>query len=439
MLSRRTDSEGNPKWFMLCMSLSIIFEYLRPMDLYLSFLSPLKLPALNMLTMTFIFFTHPKQYIKEETCFKLIIAFCVLAGLSLFWSVNTRFAYNSAMILFWYMVAFIFPIMVIVDDLPKLQKIIRVWVVVHILLALIVISRGGTGPGGIVEDENDVCCALVMAFPFVFYTYLNAPKVFKVKFIWGLSVIIVGAAIAITASRGGMLGFGAVLGVLTLMSKRPIRNGMLILLFVIIAGGVVIASLPEAYVADMTNMTNPEDDTRDERLWSWSIGWVMYLENPIVGIGAGNYPWANGMYYKLSPMWEEGRKVMAGRQAHSVYFTLFPELGTIGVLLFFGILKIIFTKCNKAKKKLASWVKRGEHLDEYYLFNAFIASAIGFLVAGTFISVLFYPFFWYLAAFTIVSYKVVTEHIENKQPVTQKPITSDTSAFFDNLLGRKSE
>ncbi|MGX5200642.1 O-antigen ligase family protein [Aliikangiella sp. IMCC44632] len=435
---RQEEKQTNPRWFMLCLSLAIIFEFLRPMDSYLSFLSPLKLPGLNMLAMAYIFFIHPKPYLKTETCNKLLICFFILAVSSVLWSVNTRFAFNSSMSIFWFLVAFVFPLMVIIDDLSKLRTVINVWVGTHVLLALIVLSKGGYGPGGIVEDENDVCCALVMAFPFVFYYFVNAKKEFKHRFFWGACVLVVGLAIPITASRGGILGFAAVIGFLVLMSEKPVKNGMIILLFMIVAGGVILASLPEAYVADMTNMTNPEDSTRDERLWSWSIGWVMYVENPWFGIGAGNYPWANGAYYKLSPMWEEGRKVMAGRQAHSVYFTLFPELGTIGVLLFFGILKILFTKCQRAKLILLPYFKQGKLKREYYLFNSFIASTIGFLVCGTFISVLYYPFIWYLAGLVLVSYKIVMEHIEQLEPQAQAKNKTEVSEFFSNLLNRKN-
>jgi hypothetical protein len=41
----------------------------------------------------------------------------------------------------------------------------------------------------------------------------------------------------------------------------------------------------------------------------------------------------NHLYATESPLYNPRRKIMGGRQAHSIYFTLLPELGTEGLLL----------------------------------------------------------------------------------------------------------
>jgi O-antigen ligase len=154
-------------------------------------------------------------------------------------------------------------------------------------------------------------------------------------------------------------------------------------------------------------MDNPQDKTADERLWSWSIGWIMYKHNPVIGVGAGNYPCTNHLYATESPMYTPKRKIMGGRQAHSIYFTLLPELGTIGAVLYFGIL---IAMVNRFRAVRSYFLKQEVPSDDatrfYLLFKAMLASCFAYLVSGAFISVLYYPPFWHLVGIVAVTYRV---------------------------------
>ena len=66
----------------------------------------------------------------------------------------------------------------------------------------------------------------------------------------------------------------------------------------------------------------------------------MFLDNPILGVGQGNFPYVFQKYeLKVTGSNEAfyGRSV-AGRQAHSIYFTMLPELGIIGTCIFIGMI-----------------------------------------------------------------------------------------------------
>jgi O-antigen ligase len=178
-----------------------------------------------------------------------------------------------------------------------------------------------------------------------------------------------------------------------------------------------------AYIADMENMSNPNDPTRDERVWSWSIGWVMFKENPILGVGAGNYPWTNHLYAEKSPMWTPKRKILGGREAHSLYFTLLPEFGVVGTSVFIAILFMMYLRyrtmrrCFKARASPTDDEKRFN-----LLFITMMATVVAFLLTSTFISVLYYPPFWHLVGLLTAIYRVaIREVFPEAAPAVETP------------------
>ncbi len=405
-----TKEKDNPKWYLLCLIAFVFVDLIKPQDL-LPFLRVFSIPMLLTLTLSVIFLIEKKPYLKVDIGYKLFIAFWLVVSSSVIYATNTRATYGASMLLLWIGLSFVFPLAVILNTREKLEQFFKTWVVANVILALIVIKNGGTGAGGYMRDENDVCLALVMALPFAYFSLFVEGISKKQKYFRAISCVIILAAIAITGSRGGALGLIAVLGMFTLLSKKPIKNGFIIILSIAIVGGSIVSMLPAEYIEDMAGITNVNDSTADERLWSWSIGWVMFLENPLLGLGAANYPWTNHFYYELSPMWEPGRRFMGGRAAHSVYFTVLPELGAIGSIIFFAVLKLIYNRCRDAKASLSKKLTDPIYKKYFLLFNALLCSLVGFIVCGAFISVLYYPFIWYLLGMTMVSYSILHKDI----------------------------
>jgi len=406
---RKKAENINPNWYFSVLAVFVFLEYVRPQDSYFGFLAPLKIPAITLILLAAIFFKNDKRYLKEEVGYKLFIAFWFLTSFSVVYAVNTNGPYQASMTLMWMGISFIFPLVIILNDIDKLLKFFNYWIFSQALVAVTTILNGGTGPGGIVSDENDVACALAMAVPYAFYMYFFSGMSARNKFLLLLAGVLFAAAVIISASRGGMLGLGASLMMITLMSKKPVGNSIKITLFILIFGGLILSLFPAAYIEDMANMTNTEDDTADDRLWSWSISWIMFLDNPIWGVGAGNYPWTNHLYAELSPMWYEGRHILAGRVAHSLYFTVLPELGILGVLIYLAILKVIYSRCKTIKKIVNQFPDDKNAVKIKLLTSAFQASLVSFMVSSMFISVLYYPFIYHLLGLVLVTYKLVVE------------------------------
>lgn len=127
----------------------------------------------------------------------------------------------------------------------------------------------------------------------------------------------------------------------------------------------------------------------------------MFLENPVIGVGAGNFSWAISKFestYKAR-LQRGKRRAIAGRAAHSIYFTLLPELGVAGTLAY---LMIMIKAVRRARNMLRLPAQTPED-GSMRMIALFVGPAIvGYSVAGVFISVLWYPMLWLLVSLAIV-------------------------------------
>ena len=127
---------------------------------------------------------------------------------------------------------------------------------------------------------------------------------------------------------------------------------------------------------------------------------------------------------------------MWGRAAHSLYFTLIPEMGIVGTLLFLGMLRANYKDhrylCSLEKRKIdllaASTLdqKKKEKIKKsirmlYFFSKAYTGAMIAYLVTGIFISVLWYNYFWALSSFWVATTNIArkTENLLISTQATQ--------------------
>jgi probable O-glycosylation ligase (exosortase A-associated) len=394
-------------WVWVLLLVSMFLEYVRPMDNSLSFLRVLRLGGIVTCVLALMFLVKNKAYLKEDRANSFIIAFWVLVAFTTLFAPNNRAAFNTAVTLFWLYAGFAFPINLALNSVQRVYKFFFWWIGIQTLLALFVITHGGHGPGSFLTDENDVGLAINMALPYVVYVAQFPDLSRRTKLLLYGAAVLFMVAIGVSASRGAVVGLAALIMMMIVLSRRPVRNALVsggAILIVLVA---LVHLLPAAYIKDMQGIDDPNDRTRDERLWSWSIGWVMYKENPVFGVGASNYQWTNHLYAAKSPMYRSDRRILGGRVAHSLYFTLLPELGTAGLVIFAGLLKLLYDRCKKLRTwpdaDPASAVDRAKFA---LIGKAMTVSLVAYLITGAFISVLYYPPFWHLVGMVIATYRV---------------------------------
>ncbi|CAI4032543.1 putative enzyme [Nitrospira tepida] len=320
-------------------------------------------------------------------------------------------------------------IITFVDSLDRFNRVMKVWLGVHAILAVLGVLNHGQGVGGWLGDENDFCMEMDVAAAFALFMMSSKGVGVSRPMYIGLLCLFVLAAMA-TMSRGGFIGLAAVGIYWWIRSPNkimPIFLGIIVVMFMALAA-------PDAYweriksTTDEENLSSEGGGTGAARLYTWGIGLEMFFHNPIIGVGQGNFPWTFEEY-QGDRTWEG--KSLAGRAAHSMYFTLLPELGLVGLAIFLGMLVNSFkdlkwvshaaVECEVPTRHKIRVIETTDEIrrrngirSALFLARAIEAGFIAYLVASIFVATLYYPTFWVLVAFSVALRNCVANEVESE-------------------------
>ena len=364
----------------------ILIDYGRPQDVL-----PIQALRLGMVVtiVLCIYLLRHREWQKVISCrqIKLILLFIFLLFLHIPFSRNNYFAWITFkhMALF---VPFILSVAICVNNLKRLKILINFLLITMSYISLYALAHKGIGSGSYFNDENDLSLYLNMYLPFCFFLFLYENK-FRIKILY-LGLIAIGLLVTIiSSSRGGLIGLLAMAFVVWIISDKKIVS----LILLTIASIVFLAFASDIYLNEMKTILDSNSGTAIERIESWKSGWIMFLDNPL-GVGGNNFlvrfPEYQTEYFQRG-MW--------GRAAHSIWFTLIPELGIPGILIYYYLLRRNLKDVWELKK-----IKLKNERDQEYiraLSLSILASLAGFFASGTFLSVLYYAHYWYITSIII--------------------------------------
>ena len=386
----------------------LFFEYGRPQAIFTP-LEVLHLPAIIVLLLAGSL-TQANRPFQRHRQTSIFIALFVLMAFHIPTATNNYWAFHVARTMLITFVAYL-GIIVFVNSMEKFNTLIFVWLFIHLCAATIGIIKGGKGAGGFLGDENDLCLVLNMAIPFPLFLALHETHKTR-KILYFAVTLLFFATVIATSSRGGFVGLVSLGGYCWWRSKRKVVMALTIAVLI----GAMFLVAPSAYWDEIASIrtSTQEGDTGEERIYTWKIGWAMFLDNPILGAGQGNFPFVF-REYEIATGNEEGlhERSIAGRAAHSLYFTLLPEWGLVGTILFGWMayrtykdtifLNRVRMLSRRLNGKIMAWS------------SAMAGSLVAYFVTGIFISVLYYPCFWIMMGFIIALKNIVVA----EQRVTQ--------------------
>jgi len=137
---------------------------------------------------------------------------------------NNNWAFQYAKGLFVFFAAVTVPLGIILQDAERRHKFVKMWILVHVYLAIFAITHAGHGPGSFLLDENDLALALCMCLPYpFFYSQLSDINGWqRTYYIAATLVMILG--IIWSNSRGGFVGLMGVSSYMLWISKHRFRN-----------------------------------------------------------------------------------------------------------------------------------------------------------------------------------------------------------------------
>ena len=389
-IDKHSTPSTNLKWGFFT-ALYIILDYTRIYNVFnLGFLRPLMILSLVLI---YYIFSSGEYHKAKSKQLSYIWFFIFLLACYIPFARNNYYAFAVAKSQLLYM-PFIISVIITINSVDRLKKFILLLISIEIYIALYAFTHSGIGPGNYFLDENDLSLYLNMWLPFCYFLFF-AYKRKKNKILCLTGLVLGLLSIVVSFSRGGFLGLIAMAIVLWLFSKKKIVTLFAILFF----SGIMFLFAGEKYWAEMSTSINAEEGTGKARIESWKSAWAMFLDKPL-GVGGGNF-----MIHFPEYQTDFFKRGMWGRASHSLWFTLIPELGIIGIYIYFTLifynLKDIFRLKNiqfddrdEDKKFLA------------YTGRAFIASLAGYFVSGSFISVLYYAHYWYLIGLIVATTKI---------------------------------
>lgn len=391
----------------------VALEFGRPQAL-LPALEPLRLPGLvtALLALCVCFSSRVRVSDRQTKLFLLLLG---VMAIHVPLAVNNYWAFHAFTVSFVTFLAYL-GVITFVNSLQRFNTLLSVWLAIHVYLAIVGVANQGRGVPGYFGDENDLSLVLNMVIALPLFLAVAATRV-ATRILYIVLTALILAADILTQSRGGFIGLVAVGVYCWVRAPRKLAVGTLALLFVLFAA----YAAPATYWEEIRSIQHgANDDTGKDRLYQWRIGWSMFLDNPVIGVGQGNFAWEFRRYEVMNGFDTglEGRS-RAGRVAHSLYFTVIPELGLIGAVLVLLLVCHTYRDARLTRRLARAAIPRTrqdglgrmqplEAERVIYLTLFLEAALVGYLVTGMFISVLYYPNFWILMGFVVALRRIVT-------------------------------
>lgn len=242
-------------------------------------------------------------------------------------------------------------------------------------------------------DSNDFATYAVTALPLGLFFASSERRVLMRCTAWvGIAVLAVG--FIWTGSRGGFLAFLAVLAYF-LLRYTTVRRSWRWSAVVVIAV-LVTATASERYWERISTVLRPSEDYNltDEqgrlRIWNRGVGYMMRY--PVLGVGAGNFPRAEGTISPLVARQPRGRSLKWG-PPHNSYVQVGAELGVPGLFIFMAFLVSVVRALRPTPGPGA--------ITQARLAQSLTASIIGFAVGSFFLTLAYHDMLYTLAGIAV--------------------------------------
>lgn len=253
-------------------------------------------------------------------------------------------------------------------------------------------SWGATGAPGWFHNSGEFGIQMCIFFPMSLY-FVGA-----LRDRWGKGKLMLLAAfpasavisIVASSSRGALVGLAAV-GLWALLRSRHRFRGLVGLSLLAAAVWFILPAEQKDRLAAMG-----DDGTSQNRLTYWEDGLQTMQRFPITGIGYEGWP---GYYRAL-----RGQR---GGLLHNIFLQAGAELGYFGLgalILMVGTTFVVTARIRRRARQIGPRARFHE-----LAARGLDGAMIGFLVSGSFVTVLYYPYLWFALGMTAALERTVRD------------------------------
>ena len=253
-------------------------------------------------------------------------------------------------------------------------------------------SSGMLGPSGsYITDNNTMALSLVTTVPLLVYLVSQAQGKWLKRGAIALATLTALGALG-SYSRGALLGAIAMSSFLWLKSQNKAKIGVAILLL----APLVYLSMPDQWTERMHSIDNyKEDGSAMGRINAWQFALNI----------ANNYPLGGGFLVFTPRLFRiYAPEPEAFHVAHSIYFQVLGEHGYVGLALF---LLLLFSGWRTGAQVIRHCKDKPELAWAATLARMCQVSMIGYMAAGSFLSLAYYDLLYYILGIMILLQKVL--------------------------------
>lgn len=290
--------------------------------------------------------------------------------------------------------------------------------------------------GGFFENPNDLALNLVTFLAPTLFILMYERRPSRRLFAAGLAVTMV-AAIVCTKSRSGFLGLTAMVLVAAYYTLKS-RPGLV--LAGVLAVAMAVPLMPASFWNRMDSIFEASQDptgSREARIRIMEKGLQVFAENPLIGVGAGQFQNYNGA----------GASLDKWRVTHNVWLQVGAELGIFGLLTFgflvvrayqacFATLRLLRGPRRKRRRRAAAddpppVVGDDERTMLEVNAKGMLAAMAGWTVCAFFASVAFNWTFYYVLALAVAGRDVT---MARRREALEAADAAEPSAAADGLV-----
>jgi O-antigen ligase len=251
------------------------------------------------------------------------------------------------------------------------------------------IVSSGRLSGGI-GDPNYLAAVLVPGIALSLFLALTIrSKPMKVAI--GLAGVASTAGVFLTESRGGLIAL-AVAAVGVIVVAGSFRRQVILVLVVLgaFASCYLLLVAPPQSFHRITSFTSNGGTGRTD---IWTVAAKTFEQHPFFGVGAGNFTVVEQSYaVDIDQNLPRADLVVQNHEpVHNTYLHVASELGSVGLLLFLGMLALAFTACWRA-------IKATSRPDLSAIGRGLVVGYAGMLVAFVFLTAQYEKQLWLVVA-----------------------------------------
>jgi len=133
---------------------------------------------------------------------------------------------------------------------------------------------------------------------------------------------------------------------------------------------IFLAIIPSQFRERLASIVDPKHPSNELRLIMWDIGWKMFIDHPITGVGDNDIT----QVYK---MYKNPERFGEGAHLHSNYMMVLATKGIFGLIFYIALFITLFLKHFK-------YFKKEEIKEKKYLILGCILAMISFHISGIF-------------------------------------------------------